>query len=124
MVRFGQVLLTYFVTGVIMYGSGIIDWSEAGVATYFFSGPNSQSVDGGALAGLQATGGSIESAATAVVGPILAIWNLITSLLGFLAWPAGALAGAGAPETVTMLMGGSLVVAFFAGAFNVIVQAT
>lgn len=124
MARLEQVGLTYFVVGVVMYGAGLIDWSEAGVATYFFSAPGSTSVDGGAVAGLNATGGAIESAATAVVGPILAIWNLLTSFIGFIAWPAGVLAGAGAPWEVTMLLGGSLVVAFFFAIVNTVVRAT
>lgn len=124
MARFEEVGLSYFVIGVMFYGSGLIDWSDAGLATYFFSSPGSAAVDAGAIAGLNSTGGAIESAATAVVGPILAIWNLLTSIIGFIAWPAGVLNGAGAPWEVTVLLGGSLVVAFFFGIINVVVRAT
>jgi len=123
MVRLGQVAITYFVIGVVMYGSGIIGWEDAGIASYFFSTPGAGTVDAGVVADLEEMGGAIGAVGTAVVGPILAIWGFITGILGFVAWPVGVLAGRGAPDAVVMLMGGTLVAAFVFGVIDTVKQA-
>lgn len=124
MVRLGSVALTYFIIGVLMYGAGIVGWEDAGIASYFFSDPGAATVDSGVVADLEQMGGSIGAVGTAVVGPILAIWGFVTGILGFLAWPVGVLAGQGAPGSVTMLMGGTLVAAFVFGVVDTIKQAS
>lgn len=123
MVRLGSVGITYFVVGALFYGSGLISWEEAGIATYFFSSPGTKAVDGGALGGLQSTGGAIESIGAAVTGPILAIWNLLTTIIGFLGWPVGALLNAGVPWEGAILLGGTFVVALFFAIVNTVVRA-
>ena len=117
MVRFGEVVLTYFVIGAVLWGAGLVDGGQLGVADIFFdiseTGAVTASEQPQGL--LDAMSNSIIDVAGGLVGPILAVWNVITELISVLAWPVVALQSNGAPPSVVVLLGGTPTVAFFMG---------
>jgi len=117
MVRFGEVVLTYFVIGAVMWGAGLIDGGQLGVADIFFdisqNGTVQASQEPQGL--LEAMGNSIVDVAGGLVGPVLAVWNVITELIAVLFWPVVTLRSTGAPPSVVVLLGGTPTVAFFMG---------
>lgn len=122
MARLGSVVITYFVIGAVMWGSGILDAGQLGVAEIFF--------DFGANGGVEASeepqglldsmGNSIVDVAGGLVGPVLAVWNVLTQLISVLFWPVAALRSAGAPTEVVVLLGGTPTVAFFMGVIRTV----
>jgi len=60
-------------------------------------------------------GNSIVDVAGGLVGPVLAVWNVITELIAVLFWPVVTLRSTGAPPSVVVLLGGTPTVAFFMG---------
>ena len=122
MVRFGEVVLTYFVIGAVMYGAGLIDGGQLGVADIFFNisetGAVTASQEPQGL--LDAMGNSIVDVAGGLVGPVLAVWNVITELIAVLFWPVVTLRTTGAPDSVVVLLGGTPTVAFFMGVIRTV----
>lgn len=122
MVRFGEVVLTYFVIGAVMWGAGLIDGGQLGVADIFFdiseTGAVTASEEPQGL--LDAMGNSIIDVAGGLVGPVLAVWNVITELAAVLFWPVVALRTTGAPASVVVLLGGAPTVAFFMGIIRLV----
>jgi hypothetical protein len=122
MVRFGEVVLTYFVIGAVMWGAGLIDGGQLGVADIFFdisqNGTVQPSSEPQGL--LEAMGNSIIDVAGGLVGPVLAVWNVITELAAVLFWPVAVLRGAAAPPSVVVLLGGTPTVAFFMGIIRLV----
>lgn len=122
MVRLGEVVLTYFVIGAVLWGSGIIDGSNLGVANIFFDVAGDGSIQQAQQAEtlLDQMGNSIQDVAGGIVGPILAIWSVIRQLISVLFWPVVALASNNAPPSVVMLLGGTPTVAFFMGVIRAV----
>ena len=122
MVRFGEVVLTYFVIGAVMWGAGLIDGGQLGVADIFFdisqNGAVQASEEPQGL--LDAMGNSIVDVAGGLVGPVLAVWNVITELIAVLFWPVVTLQTTGAPDSVVILLGGTPTVAFFMGVIRTV----
>jgi hypothetical protein len=122
MVRFTNILIVYFVIGAMMWGGGAINWQESGVGGLIVQSTgddveiNEQTADE-----LQQRGGPIQEAAGALgASPILAVWNLLVGLIGYLFWPITTLQGVGAPPRIVVLAGGTPVVAFYAGVLRLI----
>jgi hypothetical protein len=117
MARLGSVVITYFVIGAVMWGSGLLDAGQLGVAEIFFD----FGADGTVQASqqpqglLDAMGNSIVDVAGGLVGPVLAVWNVLTELISVLFWPVVALRSTGAPTSAVVLLGGTPTVAFFMG---------
>jgi len=122
MVRFGEVVLTYFVIGAIMWGAGFIDGGQLGVADIFFEvGQNGAVQPSSEPQGLlDAMGNSIIDVAGGLVGPVLAVWNVIKELTAVLFWPVVTLRSTGAPASVVVLLGGTPTVAFFMGVIRLV----
>src|SRR6056297_294166 len=101
MVRFGEVVLTYFVIGAVMWGAGLIDGGQLGVADIFFDIPQNGAVQASEEPQglLDAMGNSIVDVAGGLVGPVLAVWNVITELIAVLFWPVVTLQTTGAPDS-------------------------
>jgi len=117
MARLGSVVITYFVIGAVMWGSGILDAGQLGVAEIFFDfGPDGAVQSSEEPQGLlDSMGNSIDDVAGGLVGPVLAVWNVLTQLITVLFWPVAALRSTGAPTSVVVLLGGTPTVAFFMG---------
>jgi len=111
--RFGPILVAYFLIGVVMWGGGVIAWQDAGLAQEFIdpSGGNVSTNDSTARQ-LEQTGGVIDQAASSLAGPVILIWNLITNFLRFLFWPTSVMIAVNAPPRLTALAS-VLTVAFF-----------
>jgi len=122
MVRFGEVVLTYFVIGAVLWGAGLVDGGQLGVADIFFqfdqSGAVQTSPEPQGL--LDAMGNSIIDVAGGLVGPVLAVWNVVSELIAVLFWPVVALRSNGAPASVVVLLGGTPTVAFFMGIIRLV----
>jgi hypothetical protein len=115
--RFSSVVLAYFFIGALMWGGGVIQWDDAGVGTLFVEEPGTDgatAVNQDTAHELEGLAGPIQQAAQTVGGgALIAIWNLVVKLIGFLFWPLTTLAGLNAPPRATVVFGGPFVVAFF-----------
>ena len=118
--RLSSVIISYFVVGAVMWGAGIIDWAQIGIAEFFISDPAAGTPNPDAAGELEGMGGPIQSAAGTLTGPLLAIWVVVRDFVGFLFWPITVLASIGAPAEVVLLLGGTPTVAFFMGFIRVI----
>ncbi|MCG1002859.1 MULTISPECIES: hypothetical protein [Halobacterium] len=112
--RFSNIIMAYFVIGAVMFGGGAIQWNESGAAQFFVSN-NSGDVSGAdqAASNLGGIGGAIQSVIDMFAGPLIIVWNLIVGLLSFMHWPIIVLESNNAPPSVTILLGGAFVVAFY-----------
>lgn len=116
MVRFGQVVVMYFVIGAVLWGGGIVGWDNAGVGTVFISDPATGAVNESVASQVTNADTPLRNALNAIGGgAILALWDVIQELLALLFWPVQTLDAVGAPPRITVLVGGTNVVAFFAG---------
>lgn len=122
MARLGSVVITYFVIGAVMWGSGLLDAGQLGVAEIFFdfseTGEVQPSEEPQGL--LDSMGNSIIDVAGGLVGPVLAVWDVLTQLISVLFWPVSALRSVGAPTEVVVLLGGTPTVAFFMGVIRTV----
>lgn len=122
MVRFGEVVLTYFTIAAVLWGAGLLDAGQLGVVEIFFDfSENGTVVASQEPQGLlDAMGNSIIDVAGGLVGPILAVWNVLTALISVLFWPVVALRANDAPTSVVILLGGTPTVAFFMGVIRTV----
>lgn len=112
--RFTNVVLAYFVMGIVMWGGGAIVWADTGVAGLLIDDPGSGSVSQDTAGELQQLGGPIQEAAATVGGTgLLAAWNVLVKLIGFFFWPVVTLQGVAAPPRVWVLFGGIPTAAFY-----------
>lgn len=123
MVRFSEVAMVYFIIAAVMWGSGLIAWEDTGFAGYIVDNPEDGASFGpDAVDDLNSTGGGVEATVSQAVAPIGVIWNLLTNIISFIAWPITVLAAAGAPPSAVVLLGGAPTTAFFMGLANVIIR--
>jgi hypothetical protein len=120
--RFGHVVMAYFVIGAVMWGGGAIAWTDAGVAELFVDNPadDEASLNSETSSTLESIAGPIQQAASTVGGAgLLAILGLLTNLFSFLFWPLAVLLGR-APLEIALLFGGSLTTAFYVSVIRVV----
>lgn len=119
--RFGQIILAYFVVGAVMFGGGAIAFDEAGVAQFFVDqdGDTIETSDeaSGALSNL---GNAIGQLVNVALGAIQLIYNLVVGLLGFMNWPVLVLMSNNAPPMAVLLIGGTFQVAFYASVVRLV----
>ena len=122
MARLGSVVITYFVIGAVLWGSGLLEAGQLGVAEIFFDFSESGGVEASQEPQglLDSMGNSIVDVAGGLVGPVLAVWNVLTQLISVLFWPVSALRSTGAPAEVVVLLGGTPTVAFFMGVIRTV----
>jgi len=119
--RWVNIILAYFVIGAVMWGAGLIAWSQAGVGLLFIDSPaNGVDVNENTTQDVEQSGGPIQQAASTVSGPLVAVWNLLVRLIGYLTWPITVLQSVGAPPRIIVLLGGTPTVGFFATLIGVI----
>lgn len=112
--RFGSVVLTYFIIGVVLFGGGVVGPDNTGLVAEVVDIDNGEvEANQSTGEGLQNLGGPIEQAVASVGGGgLLAVWIFIKGLLGAIFWPIGVLSANNAPPVVTALLGGGLSMAF------------
>lgn len=116
--RFGNVVMVYFVMGAVMFGGGLIAWDDAGFTTLIIDNPDEGSVSANEETGntLNSLGGPIgEAAGSSGGGGLLAALSIVTSIADFLFWPVAVFLTLNAPPTVTILFGGAPTTAFYMG---------
>jgi hypothetical protein len=113
--RFGSILMAYFVVGAVMWGAGLVAWDTTGAAQEFVDvGENGTVNANESTAGqLDRTGGVVGQAAQSLAGPILLVWNLVTGFVAYIFWPVTVLQQVNAPPRLIVLMGGAMAVGFF-----------
>ena len=126
--RFGSVIMAYFLIGAVMWGGGAISWGNTGLAGQFIASPggggSATQVNQSTTAQLQRTGGPIQEAVQSIGGSgLLAVWNLLAGLIGYLFWPIGVLVTVNAPPRLVVVFGGALVIGFFAGFIRLVRRA-
>lgn len=120
--RFGNILLAYFVIGAIMWGGGLVSWDKAGVGHLIVKNPSNGDVqvNNNTSEQLGKLGGPIQTAVGEFGGGLIAIWSILKSLIGYLFWPIIVLKVVNAPPRVIVLGGGIYVVAFFSAALRLV----
>lgn len=123
MARLSAAVVSYFVIGAVLWGSGLLDAGTGlGVVDIFFEvnadGTIATSARPDTLLGQ--VGATIQDVAGGLVGPILAVWGAITELIGALFWPVTALIAMDAPDEIVLLLGGTPTVVFFMGVIRTI----
>lgn len=122
--RFGQLVVAYFLIGSVMWAGGAIAWSDAGVGNFLITadadeGTVEQSAN--TTDDLTELGGPIEEAASQVDGlGLLAVWNLLVKLIGYLTWPITVLQSVDAPVEIVVILGGTFQMAFFVSVIRVV----
>jgi hypothetical protein len=116
--RFGNIVMVYFVMGAVMFGAGLIGWSDAGFATVLLDNPENQSISANEETGdsLNSLDGPVgEAAGSSGEGGLLSVLNLVTSIADFLFWPISLFLTLNAPPSVVLLFGGAPTTAFYMG---------
>lgn len=112
--RFSRIVLAYFVLGAVLFGGGAISYDDAALNSFFVKdtaeGFEANSETEGNLSNIENALGSLVGE---FLGAIQLVYNLIVGMLGFLNWPIVVLATNNAPPMATLLIGGSLSVAFY-----------
>ena len=122
MARLSAAVVSYFVIGAVMWGSGVLDPSASlGVVDVFFQ------FNGDTVAAaeqpstlLGQMGSSVDDVAGTLTGPILAVWKPIREIIGVLFWPVTTLISINAPPEIVVLLGGTPTVVFFMGVIRTI----
>jgi len=121
MIRASNIIVIYFVIGAVMFGGGAVAFDDSGL-TQFFVDMSGGDVDASNQTGENLTGvsGAITSLVGSFGGPAILVWNLFAGLVAFLNWPLFVLIDSGAPPRVTVLLGGTLTVAFYMAAIRLV----
>jgi len=119
--RFSTVVMTYFVLGAVMWGGGVIAWDDSGVGQFLIENPERGDTNENVRDNIEQAGGPIQQAAgTLSGGGLLAVWNFLVQLVGFLFWPITVLVSVNAPPRAIVLVGGTVSMAFFATLIRII----
>lgn len=121
MARFAQILLAYFMIGAVMWGGGVIVWTQTGIGGLIIEDTTGGvDVNENTSKQLERSGGPIREAAASLGGPILAIWNFVARFIGYLFWPITVLQSVNAPPRVVVTLGGGPSVMFLGGVIRLI----
>ena len=106
--RFSSVLITYFIISAVMWGGGVISWQESGVGGAFIEDPTADSqagaVDQNTTTLLNRLGGPITQVAGQTSGGgLIATWQVLVSLIGFVFWPTALMISVNAPPSAVVL---------------------
>lgn len=121
MIRASNIVMIYFIVGAVMFGGGAVTWDNSGPTQYFLT------MSGGHVHPSDQTGNALGNVGPSLVnliatfgGGALLVWNLIVGLISFLNWPIFVFLDANAPPPVTIIIGGSLTVAFYMALIRVV----
>jgi len=131
MAKFGQIVVIYFLMGVIVWGGGVVDFTETGLVGSFVEinetsgevGVNDTSIvapgeDNSGI--LESLLGPVKEALNTIAGGgIISAFQALDRFLGFFAWPVTTTKAINAPREAVALSG-VLVVSFVFGAIRII----
>jgi len=121
--NFKSVILAYFIIGATMAGGGVVAMDDAGLTQWFIDTSGDQvGVEDQATNKLEGVGGAIKSVVDAFGGPLILVWNTVVGFLGYMHWPVVVLAGHNAPPSVTVLLGGGFVTAFYVSIIGLVMS--
>lgn len=121
--RFGELLVAYFLVGAVLWGGGVISWQQSGVGVLVLEQPASGDVEVNQETGesLEQAGGPIQQVGSQFEGTgLVAVWNVIVPFLGYLFWPITVLLAVNAPPRVTATLGGGLSTAFLGAVIKLV----
>jgi hypothetical protein len=111
--RFGQIVILYFVIGSTMWAGGVIQWEQAGIGNYLIDAGGERVEQNNAAEDLTELKGPIEEAASTVDNlGLLAVWNVFVKLIGWATWPITVLQTVSAPVEIVVLLGGTVQMGF------------
>lgn len=112
--RFSNVAMAYFVIGAVMFGAGVIDYDRSGLAQIMFTNSGDElNTNSTVASGIENIKGNTGLIGT-LGGGLLLVWDLLILFIGAAFWPVTVLLSVGAPTRVTLLLGGTFVIAFIA----------
>lgn len=113
--RLSRVVMAYFLMGAVMWGGGVIAWDDAGVGQILIQSADSDAaVNQQTSEDLSQLGGPIQTALSTVQSAgLVAIWNVLVKLVGFLNWPVVVMLSVDAPPRITVIGGGTPTMAFW-----------
>ena len=113
--RASHIIMIYFIMGATMFGGGAVSYDNSGVTQFFVKqdGDGGVSPADGPESKLTGVSSVITNLIGAFGGPAILVWNLFVGLLAWMHWPVVVLIENAAPPRVTILLGGTLVVAFY-----------
>lgn len=100
-----------------------VGWGQVGVGGEILDNPEDGSVQGeeDVQNDLEGIGGAISSAVQTVSGGgILAVWGIISGFISLVFWPVTVMIAVDAPGVITVLVGGSLSMAFMVGLIKIV----
>jgi hypothetical protein len=113
--RFSGIIMSYFVIGAVMWGGGVIAWGDAGIGSLLVEDPQTGQINEETSTELEELGGPIKNLLNSVSGGgLVAVWSVISGILGFLFWPIDVLLSVNAPMEAVVLLGGGPTIAFYA----------
>lgn len=121
--RFGEILLAYFMIGAVLWGGGVIQWEKAGVGVLIIDQPGDGDVDVNEETGetLEDAGGPIQQVGSQFEGTgLVAVWNIIVPFLGYLFWPITVLIAVNAPPRVIVVLGGGVTMGFLGAVIKLV----
>lgn len=122
--RFGPIVMTYFVIGAVMWAGGGLAFGQAGVVGVIFDdvgGSDGVTINSSTSDQIQRTGGPIQEAVASVGGSgLLAVYQLAAGFFGFLFWPITALIVSNAPPRAVVVLGGIMTLGFILGFIRLI----
>lgn len=112
--RFGNVILGYFVIGALMWGGGVIAWDDAGVAQMFVDDPTNPEPNEERQQDVQGIDGRISQIVGSFASALglFAVWNILVKFVAYLFWPITVLNSVAAPPRIVVLLGGALTTMF------------
>ena len=115
-------MFTYFVLGAMSWGAGLVDRQRSGMVNTFFhiEDGNVHTVDGVAeMLGELGENLSEFNPAELMLGSVVLVLGIVRDVVFYIFWPVTTLQALQAPPEIVLLVGGSLVVAFFVGTVRV-----
>ena len=125
MARFSNIVLAYLIIGSVMWGGGAVAWGQTGVNQFFIEQDQGH---------YQATDnandefGGVDDIVKNVIsqfgGPIIIVWNLVSSIISWVNWPISILLAVGAPPRVVVGIGVPFTAAFYLSFIRVVRSST
>lgn len=121
MVRFSHVMIAFYLMGAMMWAGGAIPWDEAGLGQLLIEQPSTAELNENTSDQLENSRGPVQEAVGSLGGgALLAVWNMLVKIIGYLFWPITVLVNNNAPARVWVPLGGAPTIAFYGALIRLI----